>query len=104
MRARIELLRSLPAWAGRVAAAHTIPREMRAEEGYRFDPERFRELRTPTLLLVGGDSPIFLRAGNDTLKEVLPNAQLVVMPGQQHAAMETGTQLFTTEVLRFLRA
>jgi len=25
-----------------------------------------------------------------------------VMPGQQHAAMDTGTQLFTAAVLRFL--
>jgi hypothetical protein len=27
---------------------------------------------------------------------------MVVMPGQGHVAMNTGTELFTTEVLRFL--
>src|SRR5262249_12007443 len=38
---------------GRVAAAHTIPRELREIHRYTFDPLRFRTLRTPTLLLVG---------------------------------------------------
>jgi hypothetical protein len=27
---------------------------------------------------------------------------VVVMPGQRHAAMDTGTELFLAEVLRFL--
>ena len=29
----------LPSWKGRVAAAHTVVRETRAEEAYRFDPD-----------------------------------------------------------------
>src|SRR5918998_2141072 len=53
----VEHMRSLPAWQARVAAAHTIPRELRVPEAYRFDPERFRDLEVPTLLLIGGDSP-----------------------------------------------
>ena len=36
------------------------------------------------------------------MDEALPNSRIVVMPGQGHAAMDTGTDLFTTEVLRFL--
>ena len=47
----VEYMRSLPAWQARVAAAHTIPRELRAEDAYRFDPGRFKELKVPTLLL-----------------------------------------------------
>jgi len=99
---QVGLLRSLPAWAGRIAAAHTIPREERAGQSYRFDPKRFMSFSTPTLLLLGGDSPQFFKVAIDTLKSVLQDAKVVVMPGQQHAAMDTGTQLFITEVLRFL--
>ena len=98
----LKLLQSLPAWRARVAAAHTIPRELRAVPGYSFDAQRFSKLNTPTLLLVGGDSPPFLKAGSETLQPVLPNCKTIVMPGQQHAAMDTGTELFTAEVLRFL--
>lgn len=56
--AEIELLRSQrAAWAVRLANAPTLPRELRTEMGYLFDPTRFRNVQTPTLLLVGGDSP-----------------------------------------------
>jgi pimeloyl-ACP methyl ester carboxylesterase len=98
----VDHLRTLPVWQTRVAAAHTIPRELRAVKAYRFDPERFRDLGVPTLLLSGGDSPTALRKAAEAANEALPDSRIVVMPGQGHAAMDTGTDLFTTEVLRFL--
>jgi pimeloyl-ACP methyl ester carboxylesterase len=98
----VEHLRTLPVWQTRVAAAHTIPRELRAVKAYRFDPERFRDLGVPTLLLSGSDSPAALRKAAEVANEALPDSRIVVMPGQGHAAMDTGTDLFTTEVLRFL--
>ena len=97
-----EYLRSLPAWRERVKAAHTVPRELRADEVYRFDPERFGNLGVPTLMLEGSDSPAFLKAADKAVDEALSNSRIVVMTGQGHAAMDTGTDLFTTEVLRFL--
>ena len=60
---QIELLRSLPAWEARLAAAHTIPREELANREYAFDPDRFRGLDVPTLFLLGGDSPAPFQAG-----------------------------------------
>ena len=99
----LDLLRAAPAWQGRVAAAHTIPREMDASNGgYQFDRARFANLTTLTLLLVGGDSPSFLKAATHSLHEILPNNRLVVMPGQQHTAMNTAPNLFVGAVLDFL--
>ena len=100
----VEYMRSQPAWQARVDAAHTIPRELRAVKTHRFDPERFKDLGVPTLLLSGGDSPTALRKAAGAVDEALPDSRLVVMPGQGHAAMDTGTDLFTSEVLRFLTA
>jgi pimeloyl-ACP methyl ester carboxylesterase len=97
-------LRTLPPWQARVAAAHTIPRELRATDTYRFAPERFQRVEVPTLLLLGGASPPVFAAGTHALAAALPDARVVVMPGQGHAAMDTATELFTTEVLRFLTA
>lgn len=99
---QIELMRSLPAWEARLAAAHTIPREERVNREYVFDADRFREVDVPTLLLEGGDSPDSFRAANKALLAALPNSRIAVMPGQRHAAMDTGPDLFTTEVLNFL--
>jgi pimeloyl-ACP methyl ester carboxylesterase len=102
--ATVAHLRTLPPWQARVAAAHTIPRELRATDAYRFDPGRFQEVEAPTLLLLGDASPPVFAAGTHALAEALPDARVVVLPGQGHAAMDTGTDLFTTEVLRFLTA
>jgi pimeloyl-ACP methyl ester carboxylesterase len=98
----VEYMRSQPVWQARVDAAHTIPRELRAVKAYRLDPERFGDLGVPTLLLSGGDSPVALRKAAEAVDEMLSDSRLVVMPGHGHAAMDTGTDLFTTKVLRFL--
>ena len=50
-------MRALPSWPNRVAAAHTVVREVRAHDDYRLRPERFTALTVPTLLLLGSDSP-----------------------------------------------
>jgi pimeloyl-ACP methyl ester carboxylesterase len=100
----VEYLRSLPAWHERVKAAHTVPRELHADEHYHFVAEWFEGLSTPTLALEGSDSPAFLKAADKAVCETLPNCRMVVMPGQGHGAMDTATDLFTTEVVRFLTA
>jgi len=98
----LELFQASPAFPARVAAAHTLPRELRAHEAYRFEPERFKNLNVPTLLLLGGDSPPFFKAAIDALHAALPNNHVVVLPGQQHIAIDTAPDLFAQEVLEFL--
>lgn len=98
----LELFQSSPAFSARVAAAHTLPRELRAHEAYRFEPERFNKLNVPTLLLLGGDSPSFFKAAVEALHAALPDSRVVVLPGQQHIAIDTAPDLFVREVLAFL--
>ena len=77
----MELLTSAPSWPGRVAAAHTIPREARAEESYRLPADQIGKLPIPVLLLVGGDSPPLAGRVSAMLEKTMPNARTVVMPG-----------------------
>ncbi len=100
----MELMRSAPAWPARIAAAHTILRELQASNDYVFQPARFSGLATPTLLLLGGDSPTFFQAATEAVHAVLPQSRVVVMPGQQHTAMNTAPELFTRAVFQFLAA
>jgi pimeloyl-ACP methyl ester carboxylesterase len=97
-----EQLRLSPAWPARVARAHNVPRESRAEERYTFDAQRFRDLHTPTLLLLGGDSAHLFKASIEAIDTALPNSRIAVMPGQGHIAMDTAPDLFLHEVLTFL--
>jgi pimeloyl-ACP methyl ester carboxylesterase len=57
----------------------------------------------PTLMLVGGDSPDFLKAGVGTVAAALPDARIVVMEGQQHIAIDLVPEVFADHVVAFLR-
>lgn len=99
----IEMLRTLPSWAGRVAAAHTLPREEHATEQLSpFDPNRFKGMKTPTLLLLGSESPAFFAEFTKQIHAALPHSNIAVMPGQQHTAMNTAPDMFLREVFDFL--
>jgi pimeloyl-ACP methyl ester carboxylesterase len=100
----IEQFRASPAWTERVGTAHTLLREARAEEGYEFNAQRFKDFQTPTLLLLGGESPPSLRTTTETIARALPNSQMEVMPGQQHIAMYTAPDLFLQKISGFLLA
>jgi pimeloyl-ACP methyl ester carboxylesterase len=99
---QLEFLRSLPAWPARLAAAHTLVREVRADESYVFQPERWSEFDIPTLLLLGGDSPRLFTAAIEELNAALPQSTLRVLAGHQHAAMDTVPELFAQEILGFV--
>lgn len=99
----LQLMRSQrDAWAVRLKNAVTLPRELRSEESYVFKPERFAGMRAPTLLLAGADSPARELNNAKGVVEVLPDARLVTMPGQQHVAMYSAPDLFVREVIHFL--
>jgi pimeloyl-ACP methyl ester carboxylesterase len=98
----LEIYRQTPLWEPRLSLAPTIPRELSIDWAYRFDPERMAKLTATTLLLVGGNSPDIYRRDIDMLHSVLPNSQVVVLPGQQHIAHHLDPDLLARELLQFL--
>jgi pimeloyl-ACP methyl ester carboxylesterase len=54
------------------------------------------------MLLQGGDSPAFARQAVEMVHAALPNSQVVVLPGQQHIAMDTDPEMFAEAVRSFL--
>jgi pimeloyl-ACP methyl ester carboxylesterase len=98
---QLDMMRAHPAWPGRVAAAHTVVREIRLEAEYRFDFDRIRGIRTPTLLLLGGDSPAFFHEATRRVDAALPDSRILEMPGQQHVAMDVIPDEFVAAVRLF---
>jgi pimeloyl-ACP methyl ester carboxylesterase len=98
----IDQIRSLPTWPERVGAAHTVTREVRAEETYSVNYEKFRDLTTPVLLLLGEKSPGWASDGTERIRSALPNAQVAILEGQGHAATMTAPQFVADEIRRFL--
>ncbi|MBM3190959.1 MAG: alpha/beta hydrolase [Chloroflexi bacterium] len=99
----IELQRAQPAHAARLAGMHVLVHEARALEQYRFVPSRYAAVTVPTLLLVGGDSPAWAQQATQAIHHAVPNGRVVVLPGQQHIAMDTAPDLFVREVMSFLQ-
>jgi pimeloyl-ACP methyl ester carboxylesterase len=102
--AELEQLRASPVWALRVAAAHTIPREIRAEENYQPDPDAFAAVSIPVMLLLGSESPEWARHGTDVAQSLLRKSHVVMLEGQGHVATLTAPEMVADEVVRFLSA
>ena len=98
----LEQLRASPIWELRVSAAHTIPRELRAEESYRPDSNVFASLAVPTLLLLGSESPQWAKEGTESVQSVLPDSRVAILEGEGHIALMTAPELVAHEVTRFL--
>ena len=102
-RLQIDELQAAPNWSARVDEAPTLPREYRAPTSYEFEPERFADMTTPTLLLVGSESPEWAKDATKELNNALPNSRISVLKGQGHLAMNTAPGLFIDEVLEFVQ-
>jgi pimeloyl-ACP methyl ester carboxylesterase len=98
----LDRFRESPLWEMFLDVVHTLPREMRNVYSYRFERERFHHLKAPTLLLLGSKSPPTFKEAVDTLHDALPDSRIHIMPDQGHAAMDTGTELFASEIINFL--
>ena len=100
--AEFERIRTAPTWPARVAAAGTVPRELRAYAAEAFDPAVARAIDVPVLLLIGGDSPAGSRADPEVVAATLRDVRLVVLRGQAHLAHLADPDRFASRVLEFL--
>ena len=99
----IATMRAQPSWPARVAAAPTLPRELRNEPDELFDASTIATVSVPTLLLEGSESPESLRADVRLVAETLPNARIEVLEGQAHSADFLAPELVAKKLLGFLR-
>jgi len=102
--AEIDGLRAAPNWPGRVQAAHTLARELKAEMGFRFDATRFRHVHTPTLLLLGSESQDVIQDATEAVAKALPNSRIAVLAGPAHIADVTAPDMVVREILSFARS
>ncbi len=101
--AALAAYRADPVWPLRVAAAHTIPRELRSEgEADAAGLEALGDVRQPVLQILGGDSLAAFADATTALDARLADGRVVVIPGARHAAHHTHPDAFVEAVLTFL--
>jgi pimeloyl-ACP methyl ester carboxylesterase len=98
----LRAFRAAPSWPGRVAAAHTITRELRAEARAILDAELAARITIPVLLLVGEKSSDPARVSVDAVVSALPDARIIVLKGQEHVADALAPEMFAAHLLAFL--
>lgn len=99
----IELMRGDDLWAARVAAAPTIPREIRATQRGLFDPDRFEDVSVPATLFVGAESGDRMADATDRVADALAGSRVVPLEGREHIAMHTAPDRFVDAVTDALR-
>jgi pimeloyl-ACP methyl ester carboxylesterase len=95
-------LRRAPSWPGRVAAAHTVTREIVGETRARLDAQQAAKIRVPVLLLIGEKSADPAKREVGAVAAALPDARLLVLAGQQHIADILDPENFAKHLLEFL--
>ncbi len=82
-------MRSAPSWQGMEALAHTLAYDGAIMgnmlSGNPLPAERWASVTLPTLVMDGGDSPVWARNAVQTIVDILPNARRRTLAGQTHA-------------------
>lgn len=99
----VALMPALPVWRKLTAVAHTLPYDLElvapVQQGRPVDPD-LAAVGTPTLVLVGGRSPAYLKNAQVALADALPHGILQELPGQTHMIKAKAT---APAVAAFLR-
>jgi pimeloyl-ACP methyl ester carboxylesterase len=98
----INHLRSQPSWTNRIAAAHTVPRELRVPPTSRFLIEQARTITVPSLVLVGDKTPQPYKDSAEAVAAALPDAELAILDGQGHGAEMFAPEAVSARILAFL--
>jgi pimeloyl-ACP methyl ester carboxylesterase len=84
----IALMALLPAWSKLKSVAHTLPYDAaivgRNQRGKPLSPELWHSTTAPTLVIVGGKSPTWIKNAGRALAHVLSSAELHTLEGQTH--------------------
>lgn len=95
-------LRRHPVWTRMLAMARTAPYDARIQRGFDLDLRRLAAMRTPTLMLIGAESPPRMRTGSEAVAHALPDVRIEELPGQAHLAQLLAPDVFAGAVDRFL--
>src|SRR5947209_4054881 len=97
-------MRQSPMWPQLEAVAHTIPYDgMIMGDSMSGNPStlgKWASVTVPTLVMVGGASPAFFHNGTQMLVDILPNAKLRTLAGQDHGPAD---EVLTPALVEFFK-
>ena len=104
-RAIVALMPLMPAWKRMKSIAHTLVYDSMFVEDFMhcrpLDPERWRGLELPMLVIDGEKSPAWMRNAMAALAQALPGATKTTLPGQTHLVKAEVIAPVLTEFFRY---
>ncbi|HEU4321253.1 MAG TPA: alpha/beta hydrolase [Acidimicrobiia bacterium] len=94
--------RASPSWAQQLGTAHTVAREARVEESWRYEPDRFAAVKAPTLFIAGAMSGPDIATATASALQAIPGARLTTLEEHGHSACRTDPALVATAIRRFV--
>lgn len=94
------VMRLMPFWKKAVAVAHTLPYDAAVMSGFTPPEERLRQIRAPTLVLVGTSTPASLKAAAAEVARLVPNARKVELAKQNHGVKPEALRPVLVETFR----
>ncbi|TCO48790.1 alpha/beta fold hydrolase [Actinocrispum wychmicini] len=98
--AMIDTMKGTEVWAARVTAAFTILRELDEVIAFAAD-SRLAEIKAPVRMLLGTESPGYVRAATANIAAQIPGSNIVALQGQAHQAIDTDPDQFVGAILAF---
>ncbi len=98
----VDAMRASPLWPVRLAAAPTVPRECRVEEGWAYRPGQFDGITAPTLVLTGAETPAVVTETTRSAASAIPRAHIQVLEGHGHFAFQTDPGMVAAIIRRFV--
>jgi pimeloyl-ACP methyl ester carboxylesterase len=98
----IAFVRSSPAWPARLAAVPVLPREVRAEVDWAYQPGQFDAVKAPTLLLAGAESPPAQQEATQRAAAAIPDARVRTLDGHSHIAHRVDPAMVAAIVCEFV--
>lgn len=84
----VMMMRAMPVWKKLCGVAHTLPNDyalvLERQRGEPLPAGWLSGVTVPTLVIVGGKSPQYMKCGQAALADALPHATLRELPGQTH--------------------
>jgi pimeloyl-ACP methyl ester carboxylesterase len=99
--AEIAAMQDTPAWTMRLAAAPTVPRELRAEHALVLDSLGLGRLRTSCLMLLGSQSPAWAHRSTDAYAAALADVRVERLEGHGHGGVVSASELVSRLVIEF---
>jgi len=101
--ADIERARGSERWRDQLRYVHTAAYDVQIARAYELEPERLARLTIPVLLLVGSESPAWMKLGVQRFAEALPDARVELLEGQGHNAQFTAPAVLGEKIRAFLK-